>query len=78
MALKLAEETKSQILRTEDLDEALEWVEEGKGIAEIPFCGDEKECAADIEKQVEGLVFLGIPGRYEKLKVHNEQIFLLF
>jgi prolyl-tRNA synthetase len=65
MALKLAEETKSQILITEDVDNALEWVEEGKGVAEIPFCGSE-DCAADIEKRVDGLVFLGIPARYLK------------
>ena len=65
MALKVAEETKSQIFRTEELNEALEWVEEGKGVAEIPFHADE-ECAADIEKRVDGLTILGFPGRYLK------------
>jgi prolyl-tRNA synthetase len=75
MALKVAKETKSQILVTEDLDEALEWIEEGKGVSEIPFCGDEKGCAADIEKRLEGLVFLGTPARYLKfLKKPNKKL----
>ncbi len=65
MATKVAEETKSQILITEDLDVAHEWLDEGKGVAEIPFCGGD-ECAAEIEKRVEGLVFLGTPARYLK------------
>ncbi|MHA1112451.1 MAG: aminoacyl--tRNA ligase-related protein [Promethearchaeota archaeon] len=74
MALKVAEETKSQILVTEDMDEALEWVEEGKGVAELPF-HDSPECAADLEKRVDGLTVLGFPGRYLKfLKKPNKKL----
>jgi prolyl-tRNA synthetase len=65
MALKVAEETKSQILVTEDLDEAIKWLNEGKGIAEIPF-HPSTECAAEIEKRSDGLTVLGFPGRYLK------------
>lgn len=50
-------------MRTDDLDEALDFVETGKGIVEIPFCGKE-ECAASIEQRLEGLKFLGIPEEY--------------
>ncbi|MBN2154657.1 MAG: proline--tRNA ligase [Candidatus Lokiarchaeota archaeon] len=63
MALKVAEDTKSRILVTEDINEAYQWLEDGKGIAEIPFCGSQ-ECASDIEKRVDGLRFLGTPVRY--------------
>lgn len=63
MRAKVAEDTQSAILRTKDMDEALEWIEEEKGVAEIPFCGSE-DCAARIEKRVDGLTFLGTPLRY--------------
>jgi prolyl-tRNA synthetase len=51
------------ILRTDDLREALAFIDEDKGITEIPFCGDE-DCASVIEKKIEGLTFLGIPEKY--------------
>ncbi|MHA1820080.1 MAG: proline--tRNA ligase [Promethearchaeota archaeon] len=60
---RAAEETKKHIFRTEDLDEAIQIIEENKGVVEIPFCGSE-ECASEIEKRAEGLKFLGIPARY--------------
>lgn len=62
---KAAEHTKAHIIRTTDLDEALEYVESEKGVVEIPFCGSE-ECAQEVEKRVEGLKFLGTPARYLK------------
>ncbi len=51
------------ILRTDDLQEAFDFVENNKGIVEIPFCGKE-DCAAYIEQCVEGLQFLGVPEDY--------------
>jgi prolyl-tRNA synthetase len=54
---------KGLIFRTQDLQEALVFIEENKGLAEIPFCGKE-DCAADIEKQVDGMKFLGVPEEY--------------
>ncbi|MHA1777195.1 MAG: proline--tRNA ligase [Promethearchaeota archaeon] len=50
-------------LRTSNLEEALDFIESGKGLAEIPFCGKES-CAAAIEQRLEGLKFLGIPEEY--------------
>lgn len=50
-------------LRTNDLEEALNFIDEGKGTAEIPFCGSES-CAAAVEQRLEGLKFLGIPEEY--------------
>ena len=74
MALKVAEDTRSRILITEDLEEAYDWLENGRGIAEIPFCG-ENECAAEIEKRVDGLRFLGVPVRYFNfLKKPNKKL----
>lgn len=70
LKLKAAELQRECILQTDDLDEALEFVEENKGMAEIPFCGSE-ECAADIEKRVDGLKFLGMPARYLKFMKHS-------
>jgi len=63
LRLKQSELTRSCILQTDELINALDWIENNKGIAEIPFCGSE-ECASDIEKRIEGLKFLGIPYRY--------------
>ncbi|MCP4761787.1 MAG: proline--tRNA ligase [archaeon] len=63
MKKKVAEHTKNCMFRTDDMDEALEFVESDKGVVEIPFCGSE-ECAGELEKRVEGLTFLGVPGRY--------------
>ncbi len=54
---------KGWILRTVDLEEAIAFVEDNKGIVEIPFCGKEG-CAGDIEKRVDGLKILGIPEEY--------------
>jgi prolyl-tRNA synthetase len=51
------------VMRTDDLEEALDFVDTNHGIAEIPFCGTE-ECAATVEKRVDGLKFLGIPSEY--------------
>ncbi|MHA1519842.1 MAG: proline--tRNA ligase [Promethearchaeota archaeon] len=51
------------ILRTNDLEEALEYIDAGNGVADIPFCGSE-ECAAPIEQRLENLKFLGIPEEY--------------
>ncbi|MHA1339287.1 MAG: proline--tRNA ligase [Promethearchaeota archaeon] len=65
LKLRQANETQSCIIQTDDLDDALDWVEQNKGVAEIPMCGSE-ECASDIEKRVDGLKFLGIPYRYMK------------
>ncbi|MGV9171288.1 MAG: proline--tRNA ligase [Promethearchaeia archaeon] len=70
--LKSANERhKEWILRTNDLREALAFIDEDKGIAEIPFCGTE-ECASVIEKKLEGLTFLGIPQEY--LEQLNENV----
>jgi prolyl-tRNA synthetase len=63
MSAKVAQATRECLLQTEDMQEALDWIEEDKGYAEIPFCGHE-DCAAEIEKRVDGLKFLGIPARY--------------
>lgn len=49
--------------QTQDLEEALEFVEANSGVVEIPFCGSE-ECAQKVEQRIEGLKFLGIPARY--------------
>ncbi len=53
----------SWIYQTQDLEEALDWVDSNKGIVEIPFCGSE-DCAKKIEQRIEGLKFLGVPDRY--------------
>lgn len=69
---RVANSIKESILRTKDLDKALEWIEQDKGIAEIPFCG-KNECAAEIEKRTESLRFLGEPLRYQPfIKPTNE------
>ena len=54
-----------------NLEEALDFVDQNKGVAEIPFCGSE-ECAQSIEIRVDGLQFLGVPDRY--LEDINESI----
>ena len=54
---------------TNDVTEAIDWIEEGKGIAEIPFAVI-KQCAANIEKRTESLRFLGEPEQY--IEVLNE------
>ncbi len=59
------------IFRTNDLEEAIDFVDKNKGIVEIPFCGEE-DCAEAIEKRLDGLKFLGIPDRY--LPVLNERV----
>ncbi len=59
------------IFRTNDLEEAIDFVDKNKGIVEIPFCGEE-ECAESIEKRLDGLKFLGIPDRY--LLVLNKRV----
>ena len=59
------------LLRTNDVTKAIDWIEQGKGIAEIPFCGNQ-ECAANIEKRTESLRFLGEPEQY--IEVLNEQV----
>ncbi|RLI60650.1 MAG: proline--tRNA ligase, partial [Promethearchaeia archaeon] len=59
------------IFRTTDLEEAIDFIDKGQGIAEIPFCGSE-DCAASIEKRLDGLKFLGIPDRY--LQVLNKKV----
>jgi len=51
------------VMRTDDLEEALDFIDTNQGMAEIPFCGTE-ECAATVEKRVDGLKFLGIPSEY--------------
>jgi prolyl-tRNA synthetase len=53
------------LLRTTDLNEAIDYLDNNKGVAEIPFCGSES-CAADVEKMLESLKFLGLPDRYLK------------
>jgi prolyl-tRNA synthetase len=63
--IKAQERHKTTIFRTNDLQEALEYVDGGKGVVEIPFCGKE-DCAADIEKMGESLKFLGLPAEYMK------------
>jgi prolyl-tRNA synthetase len=61
---KAAKERHSScVMRTKELDEALTHLEENKGVAEIPFCGD-PDCAAAVEKRLESLKFLGIPEQY--------------
>jgi prolyl-tRNA synthetase len=60
---KISNHTKKLLFRTEDMNEALRYVEQDKGLVEIPFCGSE-ECASEIEQRVEKLKFLGIPARY--------------
>jgi len=70
LKLKAAELERECLIRTDDLDEALEFVENNNGIAEIPFCGS-AECAADVEKRVDGLKFLGAPARYLKFLEHK-------
>ncbi|MHA1728082.1 MAG: proline--tRNA ligase [Promethearchaeota archaeon] len=62
---KVAEYTKDCLMRTDDMDEALEFVENDKGSVEIPFCGSQS-CASELEKRVDGLKFLGTPARYLK------------
>ena len=54
---------KGYTIKTNDLEDALNFVDDNKGVAEIPFCGSE-ECAKSIETRVDGLQFLGIPERY--------------
>ena len=54
---------KEFVFQTIDLEEALDFIDNGKGIAEIPFCGSE-ECGAIIEQRIQGMKFLGIPDRY--------------
>jgi prolyl-tRNA synthetase len=71
MRKKVAETTKESILQTDNLDEAIEWVEQGKGVAEIPFCGCE-ECAKEVEKRTESLKFLGVPARYLPFLKHSK------
>ncbi|QEE15491.1 proline--tRNA ligase [Promethearchaeum syntrophicum] len=59
------------IFRTNDLEEAIDFIDKNKGIAEIPFCGEE-DCAESIEKRLDGLKFLGIPERY--LPILNKRV----
>ncbi|MBD3351159.1 MAG: proline--tRNA ligase [Candidatus Lokiarchaeota archaeon] len=59
----LASNTREAISRSNDMDEAIELVENDKGVVEIPFCGSE-DCASELEKRCDGLKFLGIPVRY--------------
>jgi prolyl-tRNA synthetase len=55
----------SLVKQTTELNEAIDYLDKNQGVMEIPFCGDEN-CAADVEKQLESLKFLGIPDRYLK------------
>ncbi|BAA81340.1 prolyl-tRNA synthetase [Aeropyrum pernix K1] len=48
-----------RLLRTESLEEARDWVEGRRGIAEIPWCGRES-CGLEMEERVNGKV-LGTP-----------------
>ena len=49
----------SRILRTQDLDEAKEWIAKRRGIVEVPWCGDE-EHARRLEEKLDAKA-LGTP-----------------
>lgn len=50
---------KERLLRTDSLEDAGEWVESRRGIAEVPWCGRES-CGLEMEERVNGKV-LGTP-----------------
>jgi len=43
---------RSRVLRTNDLEEAREWVRQRRGVVEVPWCGRE-ECALRLEEEFE-------------------------
>ncbi len=54
---------RARILRTSRLDEAGEWVESRKGVAEVPWCGRE-DCGLKMEEEVNAKI-LGTPWPHE-------------
>ncbi|MCE4625352.1 MAG: proline--tRNA ligase [Desulfurococcales archaeon] len=55
---------RERIKRTADLEEAKEWVENRRGVVEVPWCGRE-ECALKLEEEL-GAEAMGTPWPFEK------------